>query len=63
MFYDNLKQICSEKGVSPSAVCVNLKMSKSNVTRWKRGGVPNVNTVMKIAKHFKIKPGELLPKL
>lgn len=60
MFYETLKQVCSEKKTTPSAVCVALKMSKSNVTKWKNGGNPSVSTLIAIAKHLKVNPAKLL---
>ena len=62
MFYEILKQVCSEKKTTPSAVCVALKMSKSNVTAWKKGRSPKIDTVMAIAEHLKVNPMKLLPK-
>nr|WP_325297693.1 helix-turn-helix transcriptional regulator [uncultured Dysosmobacter sp.] len=62
MFYDTLKEICEKKHTSPSAVCVALGMSKSNVTEWVRGRNPNMDTVLKIAKHLSINPAKLFPK-
>lgn len=62
MFYETLKEICTEKKTTPSAVCVALGMSKSNVTDWKRGRSPKLDTVVAIAAHLKVKPSRLLPK-
>lgn len=62
MFYDNLKEICEKKHTSPSAVCLKLGMSKSNVTEWKKGRSPKLDTVIKIAKHLSVNPTKLIPK-
>ena len=62
MFYDVLKEVCKEKKTSPSAVCVALKMSKSNVTAWKNGRSPQLDTVVQIAEHLGISTTRLIPK-
>lgn len=62
MFYDTLKELCDKKKTSPSAVCVALGMSKSNVTEWKRGRSPNLDTVIAIANELGVSPARLLPK-
>ena len=49
MFYELLKEVCKKKHTTPSAVCVALGMSKSNVTAWKEGRIPILYTVMRIA--------------
>lgn len=62
MFYETLKKVCDEKNTSPSAVCVALGMSKSNVTAWKTGRSPNLDTVVQIAEHLGVNPSKLIPK-
>lgn len=62
MFYEVLKEVCEEKKTSPSAVCVALKMSKGNVTAWKNGRSPQLDTVVQIAEHLGISPARLIPK-
>ena len=54
MFYELLKEVCKKKHTTPSAVCVALGMSKSNVTAWKEGRIPSLYTVMRIAKHLNV---------
>ena len=62
MFYETLEQICIEKKTTPNAVCVALGMSRTNVTNWKNGSSPKLDTVVAIAEHLKVKPSKLLPK-
>lgn len=62
MFYETLKEICEKKKTSPSAVCVALGMSKSNVTNWKNGQYPRLDTVIEIANYLSINPAKLIPK-
>lgn len=62
MFYETLKEACQKKGTSPSAVCLALGFSKSNVTEWKKGRSPKLDTVVAIANHLNISPASLIPK-
>lgn len=62
MFYDTLKEICKKKHTSPSAVCLAIGISKSNVTEWKNGRSPKLDTVVKIATYLSISPARLIPK-
>ena len=60
MFYETLREACTDKGTSPSAVVRALGMSKSNVTEWKKGKSPRLDVVIKIANHLGIKAAELV---
>lgn len=62
MFYETLKEVCDKKKTSPSAVCVALGISKSNVTNWKNGQWPRLDVVIDIANHLSINPARLIPK-
>jgi transcriptional regulator with XRE-family HTH domain len=59
MFYDNLKWLCFERGVSVSKMAVDLKISTTTVTGWKRGSRPQPAQLKKIAGYFKISVDEL----
>lgn len=62
MFYETLKEICDKKKTSPSAVCLALGMSKSNVTEWKAGRSPKLDTVIEIANYLGVSATRFLPK-
>ena len=62
MFYETLKEICTKKKTSPSKVCADIGISKSNVTKWKAGKMPKLSVVLQIAKHLGINPAKLIPK-
>ena len=62
LFYDTLKEICDKKHTSPSAVALAIGISKSNVTEWKKGKSPKLDTVIKIANYLSINPARLIPK-
>ena len=59
-FYDVLKETCSKKKTSPCAVVEALGMSKSNVSRWKRGASPRLDVVIKIAEYLGVSPKSLI---
>jgi transcriptional regulator with XRE-family HTH domain len=59
MFYDKLKRLCLEQGISVSKMAVDLKISTTTVTGWKRGAKPQPAQVKKIAEYFKVFPDEL----
>lgn len=61
MFYKKLRALCVERDTSPSAVALAIGISKSNVTVWKSGKYPKVETLMKIAEHLEVDAAELLP--
>jgi transcriptional regulator with XRE-family HTH domain len=60
MFYEKLKRLCFEHGVSVSKMAVDLKISTTTVTGWKRGAKPQSAQVKKIAGYFKISTDELM---
>ncbi len=61
MFYEHLKAVCKKKHTSPSAVCLALGMSKSNVTNWKNGMWPRLDVVIEMAKVLGVPPARLIP--
>lgn len=61
MFYSKIIELCSEEGISPTAFIETiLKMSRSNITKWKDGKVPKSDTVNKIAAYFGVSTDYLL---
>lgn len=56
MFYDTLTEICKKKKVSPTALCLSVGMSKSNVTQWKNGRSPKVDTIILLAEKLGVNP-------
>jgi transcriptional regulator with XRE-family HTH domain len=59
MFYKKLKNLCFEQGISVSKMAVDLKISTTTVTGWKRGAKPQSAQVKKIADYFKVSTDEL----
>ena len=55
MFYDKYRQLCKSVGKSPSAVAIELGISKGTVSTWKNlGRTPQVAQLQKVADYFHI---------
>lgn len=59
MFYENYIRLCNEIKKSPSAVALEIGISKPTVNRWKNGGSPTDATLRKIAEYFGVSTSEL----
>jgi len=61
MFYEHFKEACEQKKRSPSAVVLDAGMSKANITNWKAGQEPTLDTIVRLAAQLGISPRELVP--
>ena len=61
-FYEKYIEMCNNLGKAPSAVSIEIGLSKSTVNRWKKGGKPTDATAAKIASYFNVSVGYLLGK-
>lgn len=53
MFYKRVSDLCAKNGIAMTTLAVNLGLSKSVVTNWKKTGAePRPSTVKKIADYF-----------
>lgn len=59
MFKENFVRICAEKGLSPSNVCIEAGISKSNYSNWNESSVPRKTTLIKIAQILNVDVSEL----
>ena len=59
MFYENYIRLCNEVQKSPSAVAIEIGISKPTVNRWKNGSCPTDATMRKIAEYFGVSISEL----
>lgn len=59
MFYDNYVRFCNSVDKTPSAVAVEIGLSKPTVNRWKNGGGVTDATAIKIADYFGVSVAEL----
>lgn len=62
MFWDNFTYLCKKNEETPTRVALKLGLASSAVTKWKRGAVPNGNTLNKIAEYFKTSVDFLISK-
>lgn len=61
MFYDKYRQLCASVGKSPSAVAVEIGISKGTVSTWKNlGRMPQTAQLKKIADYFEVSLDYLL---
>ena len=60
--YENIKQLCEKKGVTPSRVCVDLGFSKTIMSSLKSGRTSSLSTskLQAIADYFGITIDELV---
>jgi transcriptional regulator with XRE-family HTH domain len=60
VFYEQYYKLCKTQNVSPSRVALGLNISKTSVTRWKNGAIPNAEILQKIATYFNVSTDYLL---
>lgn len=48
-FYENVCANCRNKGITLSALLLQMNMSKSNIRNWKNGVVPKLSVRKQIA--------------
>jgi len=60
MFYENLKRLCFERGISLSKLAVDIGVSTSTPTHWRRGIKPRASMVKTIADYFGVSTENLL---
>lgn len=61
-FYDNFISLCKQKSVSPSVAVKSIGLGTPNATYWKRGSLPKLDTVIKLAEYFDVSLGDLMSK-
>lgn len=59
-FFIRYKQLCELNNISPSAFALSIGISKTSVSRWKNGAVPNTDILTQIAKKFNVSTDYLL---
>lgn len=61
MFYERLQTLCKERGIAVTTLVVDtLGMSRGNLSRWKKGGVPKGNTLSTLSEYFGVSSDYLL---
>lgn len=55
MFYDIYCDLCKKKGVTPTRAAIEMGLSKSTPTAWKKQGItPQAAQLQKIANYFEV---------
>ncbi len=61
MFYDVFKMLCEKKGVSCNRAAMDIGLSNSTPTKWKKTGAsPDSTTLSKVSSYFGVTPDYLL---
>ena len=60
MFYDQIKQLCDERGEKLSRVTTALGFSKGGLSRWRENGNPTADVLLKFADYFGVTVDSLL---
>ena len=60
MFYDNLEQVCKEKGLKVTPTVLKCGGSKGSLTAWKNGAVPNSDIVISLSVFLNVPTDRLL---
>ena len=62
MFFDKLKKLCDEKGISTYKACTDIGLNRAAVAKWKNGSIPSGSTAAKLADYFGVTTDYLLGK-
>lgn len=60
MFYDNVRELCIKHNINITQLAKELGISTALPTAWKKGAVPRMSTVKKIADYFAVSSEYLL---
>ena len=62
MFFDKLKKLCDDRGISTYKACTDVGLNRAAVAKWKNGSIPSGNTAAKLAVYFGVTTDYLLGK-
>lgn len=60
MFYEKYVDLCIGIDKTPTAVALDIGISRATVTNWKKGAIPNDVTIKKIANYFNVSVNYLI---
>ena len=52
MFFERLEIMCSCRGCKPNTIAAHLGLSNATATKWKKGSIPNGETLTGIADYL-----------
>ncbi|WP_320405034.1 helix-turn-helix domain-containing protein [Gudongella oleilytica] len=59
VFYERVLKLCSEKGISVTALAEAIGKQASTASGWKKGAVPRADTLRQVADYFGVSTGYL----
>jgi len=62
VFFDRLKKLCDERGISAYKACTDIGLNRAAVAKWKNGSIPSGSTAAKLADYFGVTTDYLLGK-
>lgn len=60
LLYENILSLCKQRGISITRLSVEIGVGNSAPTKWKRGSIPRMDTLEKIADYFGVSVSFLL---
>lgn len=60
MFYERLKELCTENNTTITALLQKLGFSTSKATAWKYGSMPRADVIKTLADHFNVSTDYIL---
>lgn len=60
MFYDRFIELCRKSGVKPTPLVMQMGLSSSNVSQWKKGSTPRPEVLKRLADYFNVSVEYLL---
>lgn len=59
VFYERVLKLCTEKGISPTALAEAIGKGSATVSGWKKGAKPRAETIRAVADFFGVDPSFL----
>ena len=60
MFWKRFYNLCLRCGKRPNPIGKEIGLSSGIISKWKNGGIPNGETLMKLARYFNVSTDYLL---
>lgn len=60
MFWERFYSLCQRIGKKPNPVGKEIGLSSGIISKWKAGGIPNGETLMKLSRYFDVSVDYLL---
>lgn len=62
MIYENVREICDKKGISITDLEKKANLGNGTIGKWKKGAMPNMDSVISVAEALNVKVDKLLRK-